>query len=80
MPADGAFIYVFEYRDGVAAPERSGELRLAPATAWECMGVRRMVRWSQDGRVLQAHVFLGARAPERLEEEARSILSSIRVE
>jgi len=27
--------------------------------------------------VLQAHVFLGARAPERLEEEARSILSSI---
>jgi hypothetical protein len=60
-----------------SAAVRSGS---APRPRGECMRVSRMVRWSQDGRVLQAHVFLGTRAPERLEEEARSILSSIRVE
>jgi hypothetical protein len=80
LPADGAFIYVFEQPVSADAPEREGELRLGPATAWECLGNSRMVRWRQDGRVLQAHVFLGPRAGERREEEARSILNSIEVE
>jgi hypothetical protein len=80
LPAGGAFIYVFEQPEGSAAPERAGELRLGPATSWECLGTSRMVRWREDGRVLQAHVFLGPRAGPRLEQQARSILNSIAVD
>jgi hypothetical protein len=80
LPADGAFIYVFERPEGSAAPDSAGELRLGPATSWECLGRSRRVRWRVDGRVLQAHVLLGPQAGPRLEQQARSILNSIEVD
>jgi hypothetical protein len=80
MPDDGAFIYVLEHAGRGSAPERTGELTLGPETAYECMGLSRMVSWRQNGRALQAFVYLGRRASPELEREARSILNSIQVE
>ena len=81
LPLDGALIYVFEYADHrVTARERTGELRLGPEIAYECIGPSRMVRWRDHGRDLQAHVMLGPRASSSLEREASSILNSIQAE
>jgi hypothetical protein len=84
MPADGAFIYLFEYIDLAdrwkrRIPEREGELSLGPEIAYECMGTSRMATWQEQGRAFQAHVYLGPRASDALERDVRSILNSIRV-
>jgi hypothetical protein len=84
LPADGAFIYVFEYTNLAdrwkrRIPERSGELALGPEIAYECMGASRMVTWQERGRAFQAHIYLGPRAGPALERDVRSILNSIQV-
>jgi hypothetical protein len=85
MPPDGAFLYVFEYIDLAERwkrriPERSGELRLGPVIAYECMGESRMVTWQERGRAFQAHAYVGPRASATLRRDVESILNSIRVE
>jgi hypothetical protein len=84
MPSDGAFIYLFEYVDLAERwkqriPERTGELTPGPEVAFECMGESRMATWREHGRAFQAHVYLGPRASDELQRDARSILNSIQV-
>jgi len=82
MPADGAFLYVFEYVDRASRariPERAGERTFGPERAYECMGSSRMVRWRDGNRIFQAHLRLGPEASDDLLSEARSIVNSIRV-
>jgi hypothetical protein len=82
MPADGAFIYLFEYADLTTLkakdfPTRPGELALGPEVAYECFGMSRMAHWQDHGRAFQAHVYIGPRASAQLREDVRSILNSI---
>ena len=83
MPPTGAFIYVMEYEDLAARwkqriPQRTGTLTLGPEDAFECMGKSRTVTWQERGRAFQAHVYLGARASDRLRRDVASVLNSIR--
>jgi hypothetical protein len=82
MPSDGAFIYLFEYIDLAERwkqrfPARAGPLTLGPETAFECMGRSRAATWQERGRAFQAHVYIGARASDRLRHDVASILNSI---
>jgi hypothetical protein len=82
MPADGAFIYLFEYIDLAERwkrrfPQRTGPLTLGPETAPECMGKSRTVIWQDRGRAFQAHAYIGAHASDRLRHDVTSILNSI---
>jgi hypothetical protein len=84
MPPDGAFIYLFENPDltdqlKTRIPERTGELTLGPERVYECMGLSRMVRWRENGRAFQAHVFVGPSAGDALKRDVNSILNSIQV-
>lgn len=79
LPADGAFIVVFEYagRDGAGIPERAGARSLGPELPFECMGASRVARWREGERAFQAFVVLGPGAGAAVEREARSIVNSI---
>ena len=80
LPADGAFIFLFEYEDRSArqrVPERTGALTLGQEASFECLGKSRAVAWRDRGRAFQAHVYLGERASDRLRREAASVVNSI---
>ena len=84
MPPDGAFIYLFEYLDLAPRakqriPARTGEIKLGPERAYECMGESRMATWREHGRAFQAHVYIGPRTTDQLKRDLRSILNSIQV-
>lgn len=85
LPAGGAFVFAFEYR-GLNRRQRLRfpayaklELRSQPVRAYECFGESRLFRFRLQGRVFQAHVYLGPRATPERRAEVEAALRSIAV-
>jgi hypothetical protein len=86
MPARGAMLFLFEYRgptrhDVAREPGRPRHFRLDPRTlaTYECLGRSYMVRFRDQGRVLQGHVYLGPDADARTRRDVLGVLDSLRV-
>ncbi|MCW2991835.1 MAG: hypothetical protein JWM73_2429 [Solirubrobacterales bacterium] len=83
-PGD-AFVYAFAYTGHVTAglfPPRPEHFALDPDTLapYECMGESYLLRWSEHGRALQAHVYLGAGASAERRAEALRFLDDLVIE
>lgn len=83
MPPGGAWLYVFEHgpttraHDSPPRPTGAEALRRR-AAPYECLGRSRMVRWHEDGRRFQAHLYLGRQAsPQRRRELAAAFDSLV---
>ena len=83
LPDDGAYAFVFEYRDLDRAQRRRFplaprfSLRPEERRAYECFGDSWLFRWRDKGRAFQAHAYLGPRAGARRRAELLAALRSI---
>ena len=89
MPADGAFIYIFEYRQYAGRtrqlarfPRRPKHIQLRERTRveYECFGLSYGVPFRDRGRAFQAHVYLGSQATATTRARVLRTLDSLRVE
>ncbi|HEU4973698.1 MAG TPA: hypothetical protein VFT50_01310 [Baekduia sp.] len=85
MPADGAMLFLFEYRGPSAAMLRAAEPRparfgldRAALNPYECMGRSYLLMFREHGRLLQAHAYLGRRASQATRERLIGVLDSLR--
>jgi hypothetical protein len=85
MPADGAMVYVMEYRGptrGLLArfPPRSRHFRLDPASLgdYKCLGRSYRITFRDHRRALQAHVYLGSHAGAKARRQVLQVLDSLR--
>jgi hypothetical protein len=86
MPADGALLFMFEYRgptrrDVRGWPRRPRRFVLDPRTlgTYECLGRSYMVRFADHRRVFQAHIYLGRHAGGATRRRILGVLDSLRV-
>ena len=83
LPADGAFVFVFEYV-GLNRTQRMRfpsyprfSLRARDRRSYECYGRSWLFRWRDLGRPFQAHAYLGPDASPQRRRELRAALRSI---
>ena len=83
LPADGAFVFVFEYV-GLNRTQRRRfptfprfSLRARDRRTYECFGDSWLFRWRDRGRPFQAHAYLGRSAGPQRRRELRAALRSI---
>ncbi|MDX6639090.1 MAG: hypothetical protein QOF12_101 [Solirubrobacteraceae bacterium] len=86
MPADGALLFMFEYRgptrrDVQGWPRRPRRFVLDRRTlgTYECLGRSYMVRFADRRRVFQAHIYLGRDASGATRRRILGVLDSLRV-
>jgi hypothetical protein len=86
LPADGVFVFGWEYDrpalTGVRKsdfPQKPAHFRLGKLTGFECLGPSYVVHFRQGGKLLQIHVVLGRDAGDAERETALRVLDSIRV-
>jgi len=78
LPADGAFIYGWEYGSlqGENFRPRPKHFALRNVVAFECLGPSYAVHFRQAGRMFQIHVVLGSRASAYTRATVLRILDS----
>jgi hypothetical protein len=85
LPADGAFIFGWEYVGAAGTvrkrdfPLRPRRFRLVHLGRYECLDHSYLIRFRDAGRYFQVHVALGRRAGERTRALAFDVLDSLRV-
>jgi hypothetical protein len=86
LPADGAFLFGWEYASMTGAsirtadfPPRPRSFRLVHPGPYECLGHSYLIRFRAAGRYFQVQVLLGRRASEHTRELALRVLDSLAV-
>lgn len=86
LPADGVFLFGWEYDrpalTGVRKgdfPPRPAHFRLGNRIGFECLGPSYVVHFRQGDKLLQIHVVLGREVGDAERETALRVLDSIRV-